>query len=251
MTERGRIMFPKLDRALLVGCLLAVASAAGCVSDAAPSSSVDTVQLKLDFGGGVTLTSVDFILTGPGAFKRTGTLSVADQPTITATFQNLPVGMGYVINVKGTASDDLNACIGQATFDVAASMNAVVQIALTCSGRATLTADVDTCPTIDSLSVIPAEVYVGDSVQLTSTAHDPDNGPSPLTATWAATSGTLTNLSTMGATFTCSAAGTFKISLSVSDGTPNPKCADNASVTVVCTPPPSALLMSAARAGAV
>ena len=251
MSERGRKTFTILDRALLVGCLLAAASAAGCASPTDTSSNVDSVQLKLDFGGGVTLTSVDYILTGPGSFRRTGTLTVGDQPTITATFQSLPAGMGYVINVKGTASDDADACNGQATFDVAASMNAVVQIALTCSGRATLTADVDTCPTIDSLSVVPAEVYVGDSMQLTSTAHDPDNGPSPLTATWAATSGTLTDLSTMGATFTCSAAGTFEISLSVSDGTPNPRCADNASVTVVCTPPPTAMLMSAARAGAV
>jgi hypothetical protein len=237
---------------MLVGCLVAAAGAAGCAGDRDSSSAgVDTIQLKLDFGGGVTLNSVDYVLTGPASFRQTGTLNVADQPTITATFQSLPPGTGYDIKVQGAASDNLNACKGEAMFNVAASMNAVVQIALTCSGRATLAADVNTCPTIDSLSVVPAEVYVGGSVQLTSMAHDPDSGPSPLAATWAATSGSLTNLSTAGATFTCSAAGTFTVSLSVSDGTPNPKCADNAAVTVTCTPPPAAMVMSALRAGAV
>jgi hypothetical protein len=235
-----------------LGCLVMATGAAGCggARDGSPAT-VDTVQFKLDFGDGVTLNSVDYILTGPASFRQTGTLNVAGQPTITATFPSLPPGTGYDIKVQGAASDNLNACKGEAMFNVVASMNAVVQIALTCSGRATLAADVNTCPTIDSLSVVPAEVYVGGSVQLTATSHDPDNGPSPLAATWSATSGTLTGLSTTGATFSCSTAGTFKVSLSVSDGTANPKCADSASVTVTCTPPPSAMLMTAASAGAV
>ena len=237
-------------RAALAACLFL--AACGGERDAAPGD-VDTVRLNLDFGGGVSLTSVDYVLTGPASFRRTGTLAVGDQPSISATFQNLPAGMGYDVVVKGTASDDLNLCKGEAIFDVASSMNAVVQIALACSGRATLSADVNVCPTIDSLSVVPAEVYVGGSMQLSAVSHDPDNGPAPLAASWATTSGTLTNLSTTGATFTCTAAGTFTIGLTVSDGTANPKCADTASVTVICTPPPSAFLMSAvpARAGAV
>jgi hypothetical protein len=235
---------------MLAGCLLA---AAGCAGDrgGSPSTNIDTIKLKLDFGGGVMLNSVDYVLTGPASFRQTGTLSVAAQPTISATFQGLPAGTGYDIKVAGTASDNLNLCKGEAMFNVAASMNAVVQIALACSGRATLSADVNTCPTIDSLSVVPAEVYVGDSVQLTAAAHDPDNGPSPLSATWSAASGSLTNLSATGATFTCTAAGTFTVSLSMSDGTAAPRCADNASVTVTCTSPPSAMVMSVSRSGAV
>jgi hypothetical protein len=237
-------------RAALAACLFL--AACGGERDAAPGD-VDTVRLNLDFGGGVSLTSVDYVLTGPASFRRTGTLAVGDQPSISATFQNLPAGMGYDVVVKGTASDDLNLCKGEAIFDVASSMNAVVQIALACSGRATLSADVNVCPTIDSLSVVPAEVYVGGSMQLSAVSHDPDNGPAPLAASWATTSGTLANLSTTGATFTCTAPGTFTIGLTISDGTANPKCADTASVTVICTPPPSAFLMSAvpARAGAV
>jgi hypothetical protein len=216
-------------------------------------STIDTVQLKLDFGGGVTLTSVDYNLTGPASFHQAGTLTVADQPTIMGTFQNLPAGSGYDVKVVGTASDNSSLCKGEAMFSVAMSMNAVVQIALTCSGIASVSADVNVCPTIDSLSVVPAEVYVGGSVALSVVAHDPDNGPSPLAAAWSATSGTLTNLSTTGATFTCTMPGSFKVGLGVSDGTPNPKCADSASLTVVCTPPPSAALtgVAPARRGAV
>jgi hypothetical protein len=237
MSEREPRSRSVLRRSILVASLLTASSAAGCAGDrdGAPSS-VDSVQLKLDFGGGVTLNTVDYLLAGPGSFHRAGTLPVGDQPTIMTTFQNLPAGTGYDVMVKGSASDDSSICKGEAMFDVAASMNAVVQIALTCSGRAAVSTDFNACPTIDSLSVIPAEAYVGSSVLLTTAAHDPDNGPSPLIATWSTSSGMLTNLTTTGATFTCTAPGSFKISLSVSDGTPNPKCADTASVMVVCSP---------------
>jgi hypothetical protein len=240
MTQIRR-QFPELRRRLLALTLAAAAGGlgAGCASEPGPPP-LDTLRLNLDFGGGVTLTSVDYIMKGPANFSQVGTLSVADQPNITATFQNLPPGMNYTISVRGTASDNLNQCKGDATFNVVANMDTVVQIALTCSGRGIVTADVDICPIIDSLSAVPAEVYVGASLQLGLTAHDPDNGPGPLTATWQTTSGTLSNLSTTGATFTCTDPGTFTIGAKVSDGSPVAKCADTATVTVVCTPVPHA-----------
>src|SRR4029077_13911145 len=165
--------------------------------------AIDTVQVKLTFGGGVTLTSVDYVLTGPNNYRDANTLPVGDDPSITTTFTNLPVGNGYKIVVQGTGSDNASFCKGQTMFNVVSMGNSVVQIALMCSGRAAVSADVNNCPTIDSLSVAPAEVYVGASVQVESLAQDPDNGPAALTATWAATSGSLTNLSSAGATFTC------------------------------------------------
>jgi hypothetical protein len=54
-------------------------------------------------------------------------------------------------------------------------------------------------------------------------------------ATWAAQSGSLTNLSLSGATFTCTSVGTFMIGVKVSDGFPRPQCADAASLLVTCT----------------
>ncbi|HVZ74968.1 MAG TPA: hypothetical protein VHJ20_21450 [Polyangia bacterium] len=212
----------------------AAVAAPGCADQAPTVETVDTVQLNLDFGDGVTLSSVDYVLKGPGTFKRTGTLAVGADPMISATFQNLPAG-AYDVVVQGTATDDTSLCKGEVMFNVASMMNAVVQIPLTCSGIAAVTADVNTCPIIDSLSASPAEVYVGSSIQLVAETRDPDNGPSPLSATWAASSGTLTNLSTSGATFTCTAAGTFTIGLRVTDGTPGTKCPDTATISVTCS----------------
>jgi hypothetical protein len=215
---------------------LATLVAVGCGQG--PSSetpeTLDTVHLRLDFGGGVTLTSVDYVLKGPGSFKRTGTLTVGDDPTVSGTFQNLPAA-AYDVVVQGTASDDASLCKGEVMFTVSAMMNVVVPIPLTCSGRAAVAADVNTCPLIDSLSAVPAEVFVGSAIHLVAETHDPDSGPSPITATWASSSGTLGGLSPTGATFTCTAPGTFMISLKISDGTPGNKCADTASLAVTCT----------------
>jgi hypothetical protein len=216
--------------------LALLAMGAGCGGERDAGAFIDAVQVKLDLGGGVTLTSVEYVLTGPNNFRRTGNLTVADDPTITATFQNLPPGMGYKLVVQGTGDDDQSVCKGQAMFSVAPMMNAVVQVALMCTGRAAISADFNNCPTIESLSVAPNEITVGASVQLASIAQDPDNGPVGLTATWSASSGNLTSLSTAGATFTCTAPGTFPVTLTISDGTPQMKCADTASVTIVCAP---------------
>jgi len=243
MTHRRPRSSDSVGRAGLAAMVgAAMAAALGCAGDPQPPDTIDTVRFKLDFGGGVMLTSVDYVLTGPASFRRIGTLGVGDQASITATFSNLPAGQGYDIAVKGTASDDSSFCKGEVTFSVAPMMDAVVTIPLMCSGLAAVTADINNCPTIDSLSVTPAEVQVGSSLDIVAEAHDPDNGPAPLSATWATTSGTLSNLSTTGATFTCTTAGTFTVSLRVSDGTPGTKCADTASVTVICSIPPTAML---------
>jgi hypothetical protein len=51
----------------------------------------------------------------------------------------------------------------------------------------------------------------------------------------------------MGATFTCTAPGTFQVGVTISDGTPGTKCPDSAAVSVTCTTPPSAKLTRHAR----
>jgi hypothetical protein len=227
------------ERAILLTCLVL---AMGCADERGNGpESIDSVQFKLDFGGGVTLNSVNYTLTGPNNFMKTGTLSVGSSDTVSAMFGALPSGKGYDVKVQGTASDGSSFCTGEAMFNVPLP-SPFVSIPLMCSGFASVSADVNVCPTIDSLSVVPAEAYVGGSMQLALAAHDADNGPSPLTASWSSSpSGTLSNLSTMGATFTCTAAGTFNIAVSVSDGSAAMNCADSASVDVVCTPLPGGM----------
>jgi hypothetical protein len=225
-----------VGRSLL--CLLAAGSfafASACADDTA-SPVANTISFDLDFGGGVTLTSVDYRITGPNGFRRVGSLTVGDAPIVTATFQNLPPGQGYNIQVKGTASDDASICQGEMTFNVTASMTATLQIPLTCSGIAGITATINTCPVIDALSAIPSEVQVGASITVVAEARDDDGGPQPLSAIWQTDGGSLANLSATGATFICTAPGTFTVGLKISDGDNANKCPDTGKLTLLCTP---------------
>jgi hypothetical protein len=225
----------------------------GCAHDVAPPVG-EVMRFELTFGtSGVTLTSVDYVLTGPGAFRRIGTLPVGDQPTVTATFADLPVGAGYDLVVRGTASDDATGCRGEVMFDVVASTTSTIQLPLICQGLAAVSANLNVCPVIDSLSAIPSEVYLGSTIRLTSVAHDIDGGPSPLTAIWSADGGSLSDLSTTGATFTCTAPGTFTVGVRMSDGEVPGRCPAPSTVMLTCTPAPSARLLghpSPRRAGA-
>jgi hypothetical protein len=219
-------------------CLLAAAAFAtvsACAGDA-DAPSANTITFKLDFGSGVTLTSVAYRITGPNNFRRIGSVTVGAAPIVTATFQNLPPGQGYNIQVQGIATDDATTCQGQMTFDVTASMTATLQIPLTCDGIAAVTATINKCPVIDGLSAIPSEVWVGASIQVIADVRDDDGGPQPLSAIWQTDGGALSNLSPTGATFSCTAPGTFTIGLKISDGDNSNKCPDTGNLTLLCTP---------------
>jgi hypothetical protein len=234
---------------LSVLCCLAAAiscSAMGCSNDSA-SPTTETVRLNLTFGDGVTLESVDYVLTGPHNLSRTGSLPVGDQTTITATFEDLRPGSGYEIVLQGTATDGIDTCQGDEMFAVKTGQPTTLQIPLTCTGRAAITGVVNSCPLIDDISAIPSEVRVGNAIQLTAAVRDPDEGPAPLSVTWTADGGALSNQSTTGATFTCTAAGSFTVGVSVSDGDTTGTCSSTGTgtVTVVCTAPSAARVVVA------
>ena len=153
MGERAIGSWKSRSSSAWVVSLLAAAasvSASACADDA-DRSTLNTITFKLDFGSGVTLNVVDYRITGPNNFRRIGSLPVDDAPIVTATFQNLPPGQGYNIQVKGTATDDATISQGQMTFDVTASMSATLQIPLMCGGIAAVTATLNKCPVIDGL----------------------------------------------------------------------------------------------------
>jgi hypothetical protein len=232
MTDRVSGYWKRRTNWVLFSCLIVALGAgpSGCGEHPGEPIS-NTVTFKLDFGGGVMLTSVEYRMMGPNNFRRTGSLVVGDQPIVTATFQNLPPGQGYNIQVRGTASDNVTMCKGELTFDVTASMTAMLQIPLTCEGLAGITAVIDSCPVIDGLSAIPSEVRVGATIDVTADVRDADN--EPLSPTWQTNGGALSNLSTTGATFTCTDAGTFMVGLRISDG----KCNDSSMIRLLCTTP--------------
>ena len=215
--------------------LALVLAAAGCAPET-EEPALGRVTFRLDWGGGVMLSSANYTLTGPNAFRRAGTLAVGNNDTIMTTFQNLPTGNGYRVVVEGTASDDLNGCTGDVMFNVTSSMTAIVTIPLACTGLAVVSAAINVCPQIDELSAVPAQAVVGGAIHLTAASHDTDQQPGALTGTWTSTGGALSATTLTGATFTCTAPGTFTVGLRVTDGDASSGCPDVLSVTVVCAP---------------
>jgi len=254
MVERSfRSWKGRTNSVSVLWCLAAaIAGGVGC-SNTEDAPVTNTIRFELDLGGGVNITAVDYVMTGPNDFRRTGSVGVGNSSIVTATFQNLPKGQGYNIQVRGNASDGETSCRGEATFNVNGSMTATVQIPLTCQGLISITGTINLCPVIDSLSAIPAEVAVGSAIQLAVEFHDGNPSTTPPTAIWTTTGGTLTNKSTSGATFTCAAPGTFTVGVQISDGDTTGLCPGPLEVTLVCTPATSAALLvtSSPREGSV
>ncbi len=209
------------------------------VSNSQVSENVGSVGLKLAIGGGLTLNSVTFTITGPAGFAKTGTIDLTNANQISGLIGGIPAGQGFSITLNGTATDGTTSCGGSATFSVVAGTSTTVTVALDCheaphTGSITVNGTVNVCPRIDELSANPASVNVGGTIALTGSAHDSDAGPQPLAYTWSASAGTITGSGT-SATYTCTAPGTATITLSASDGDPSPTCADTLTATVSCS----------------
>jgi hypothetical protein len=87
---------------------------------------------------------------------------------------------------------------------------------------------------------------VGSTIALTGAAHDSDNGPSPLSYLWTATSGTFDNAASATPVFKCTAVGTSTITLVASDGDTTANCADSLTTTVTCSQTLSGVVSTAA-----
>ncbi|HLK91840.1 MAG TPA: alkaline phosphatase family protein, partial [Polyangia bacterium] len=160
--------------------------------------------------------------------------------TISAIIGGLPFGTGYQISIKGTTTDGRGVCMGSATFDVTSTATVSVPVNVTCNlqpqtGSIDVNGVVDACPRIDAVGASPASAAVNGTMALTTTVVDVDHGPSPLTYTWSATSGTIDTPTAATANFTCTQTGMVTITLAASDG--DPACASQQSIDVLCTEP--------------
>jgi hypothetical protein len=196
--------------------------------------------LELTLGTGEQIDTVSYTITGPGGFTQTGTLNVSNSTILTAVLGGLPAGTGYVITLTATASDGGAAnCVGTATFNVVANTTTTVPVTLRCTrprnkGSVLINGTFNECPSIDTYGSLPAKAGEGGMIVLNSSASDGDNGPQPLTYQWTTTSGILSGATTPNATLTCTTAGMPTVTLTVSDGDPDPLCADKVSLTVIC-----------------
>lgn len=229
--------------------ILSLATLGACIALSACSSTESqnntqqagdtssSIGLKLAIGGGLTLNSVSYTITGPKGFTKSGSIDLSNTNALSATIGGIPAGQGFSITLSGTASDGATSCGGSATFDVAARSSTTVTVSLDChqpahTGSISVNGTVNVCPTIDELSANPANVNVGGTVALTGAAHDSDDGPSALAYSWTASSGSIAG-SGATATFTCTTPGTSTVTLAVSDG--DAGCFDVLTADVICT----------------
>jgi phospholipase C len=223
---------------------VAFAAAAGCSSDASHSSSTredgtGSIGLSL-LVGGASLDTMSYTITGPFGFKKTGTINVSSSTTVSVTIGGLPAGKGFTITLTGTTTDGSTQCSGSAKFDVVAGVTSTVKLTVDChqaprTGGINVNGTVNICPNILGISANPSEVLTGSSVSVSSTAVDPDSGPSPLSFAWTASSGKLSSATSPNPTFTCTQPGVATLTLTVSDGDPTAGCAATGTVAVTCT----------------
>jgi hypothetical protein len=234
-------------RTMNIGMALVLAGAGGAFAGCAEHtpSTADTAQLgSIDLAlieGGVTLTSVSYTITGPNGFSKAGTINVAASSTLSTIIGGLPAGNGFTITLAATGTDGTTTCGGSATFNVTAGAVAAVSVALDChqaakTGSVAVNGVINVCPVADGLSANPAEVSVGFPIVLGAAAHDPDNGPSPLSYSWTAPSGAFSNGTSATPTFVCNTPGPVTLTVTISDGDSTPGCSATASVTVNCDP---------------
>jgi hypothetical protein len=223
---------------MLVGGLLA----SGCLSGGgspAGKQATGSVEIALQ-AGGATIATVNYTVTGPASFTQNGTIDVSHSSTVSAVLGPFAVGGGYNIALTAVSTDGSENCAGSAPFTVTAGQTNSVSVPITChlaphTGSVLVNGTLNVCPQIDGLDATPAEVLVGGSVGLTASAHDADNGPSPLSAHWTSTSGVFTNAGTLDTRFVCTSPGTATLTLTASDGDASTGCPATSSVTVTCT----------------
>jgi hypothetical protein len=239
MKDRSR---PRWKLVSLVA-LLAGGAASACSVDA--RSPQDGEELADETGGSVglqlrlgdvTLASVSYVITGNG-FVKNGTIDVSKSRTISSTIGGIPAGTGYSLTLSATdATDSRILCNASASFNVVARATTVTNVKLECrlphgNGSVQIDGSANVCPRIDSLSVEPSEVLVGGTMALSAVVTDADALPVPASLAWSANGGLITGPTAAAATFKCTEAGSFAITLAVSDTA----CGDSVSANVVCT----------------
>ncbi len=200
------------------------------------------VSLALQLPSGSILNALSYTITGPAGYTSTSSIDVSNSATVQALLGGIPAGTGYSISLTGTTTDGLSVCAGSASFDVTASHATTVNVPVLCKEHATkgsvlANGTFNSCPLVDGITASPNALSVGGSVVLQGQAHDSDAAPSALTYQWTASSGTLSSASQQNPTFTCTAAGTATLTLTVSDGDTTPGCADSLSASVTCSTP--------------
>jgi hypothetical protein len=213
---------PNLTRKILglnLVALAAFATLAGCGREPSSSNDDSVGSLALQLTPGIAVNTFSYTINGPHSY--TGSIDVSHSTTVSAVIGNIATGSGYTITLSGTATDMQTTCTGtSAAFMVAAGASTPVAVAIDChmpakTGSVLITGTINICPVIDSVSANPP---VGNTIAISSTAHDSDAAPSPLSYSWTTSSGTLSSATAQNPILTCTAPGNVSLTLTVSDG---------------------------------
>jgi hypothetical protein len=225
--------------ALLAGATVALAGCA--VGGDGYDGPQGSAHIALEVAPGVIISEVEYEITREGMEPLTGTLPVSEDPVnpISGTISGLLAGTGYTIVLRATANGV--ECEGSASFNILAGQTTSVTIVLQCRGldprgNLDVNGSFNFCPIITAAAVTPSEAAVGDTIAVSASAFDPDGDA--LDYAWTATSGTFADASAANTAYTCTAAGSHSLTVTVDDGR---GCTESLSVGVSCTgeePPP-------------
>jgi hypothetical protein len=189
----------------------------------ADSDGLGAIKFRLILPNGVNLDAIAYTITGPDAYKKTGTIPLDDSGTTEATIRGLPVGDGFNIVLSATGDDGRFKCEGAADFDVVADVTTAVDIQLLCpstggpSGTVQLDGVINVCATVEWVVATPSSD--GKTVALHGLGSDQDSGPRELGYMWTASQGKLSSLTSADTVLTCpEGGGTVAVTLSVTDG---------------------------------
>ena len=208
-------------------------------SDASEVENPGQIGLNLAIGPDVTLNRVSYQIVGNG-FTKGGSIDVSQSNTLTALIGGIPEGTGYFISLQGVDATNpmITTCNGSAVFDVTAGQTSAVPVSFLCTlpdgnGSIIVTGTGNVCPRIDGVSATPSETNVGSALSLAGLVTDSDRFPAAVTLAWSSTGGLLDDPTIAAPTFTCTAPGTFTVTLVATDS----ECSDAQSVSVTCSQP--------------
>jgi hypothetical protein len=230
---------------LLAGTLATSQAFTGCSSSEQSNTenpeTSGSVQLQLQATEGVLLDTVDYLVTGPGNFEKSGSFDLTHSNTLTGRIDAIPLASGYTIKLDAIGRDNSATCSASKDFDVVSTGKTTVAISLQCklthpqrTGEVLVNGAINICPFIESATASVTEINVGFPLDLSSSGTDPDAGPQPLSYSWTASSGTLSDPNVPNPTFTCTEVGEATLTLTLSDGD---SCPDTRSFSITCSKP--------------
>jgi hypothetical protein len=228
--------------------LLAAVWGVSCQSQPDGSSGdVGQVVLALNIPDGATISSVAWtVKSSSNQVLASGTTNTSRSGATASFAVGLAAGTGDVVTMTATTSAGDTCSGSSAPFNVVANQSSPVSVNLNCGSVATdgglgsvvVTGTVvpgDNCPLLASWTISPETAAAnGGQVDINATATDADSGDT-LTYLWSTAAGTFANSSATTTTYTCGAAGSQVLHLTVSDNhTPVPCSIDVAFPPVSC-----------------